>query len=124
MVAAVLFVAVDLGGPVRAFVTLVALLVAPGLAATRAMGPMEPETRALITVVTSAALTATIATVMSVIGRWSPGVGLAVVTAITLALLTFPDDTGGDHGDSGADERNQAPDDRGRDHTDGIERAS
>lgn len=86
-VAALVLVTVDAGGPVRSVVVAVALLLSPGLAASLVMGPMSIEARLLVSLMGSVVLLTAIATVMAVLGAWSPTAGLWVIALATIALL-------------------------------------
>lgn len=95
-------VAFDTGGLVRVLVTVVALLVAPGLAASLSMGPMSIEARALISLTASAAVVTVVATTLALVGWWSPGTGFIVVGLLAIGLALVPFRTGGTSGrDSG-----------------------
>lgn len=87
VVAALVLVALDAGGPIRALVTALALLVAPGLAASLAMGPMSIEARVLVSLVGSVVLMTAVSLPMALIGSWSPTVGLWIVALVSIALV-------------------------------------
>lgn len=97
-VAAGLAVAADVSVVVRGPLVLAAVLIAPGLAVSFSMGPMTIEMRALISVVTSAALVTLLAVVMMWADRWSGGVAFAVAAAVTIGCTLYPARaTPGDH---------------------------
>jgi len=73
-------------GPVAGAVSLVFVLVAPGLALSLPMGPMSVEARLLVSVAGSAALATVTALLLLAAGRWSGGLGLAVLATIVILL--------------------------------------
>mgnify|MGYP001813924611 FL=1 len=89
-VAALVLVQIDAGGPVRTVTTTLALLVAPGLAASLAMGAMSIEARALVSIAGSAALLTVVSMVMALLGWWSPSAGLWICSVVALVLVLVP----------------------------------
>lgn len=89
-VAALVLVGLGAGGPLRQATTALAVLVAPGLAASLAMGPMSLEARALVSVVASAALLAVVSMVMALLGSSSTITGLWVSALVAFALILLP----------------------------------
>ncbi len=85
-VAALVLVGLDAGGPLRSVTTALAVLVAPGLAASLAMGPMSLEARALVSVVASASLLTVVSMVLALLGSSSPTTGLWVSALVAFAL--------------------------------------
>ncbi|MFW2333098.1 hypothetical protein [Ilumatobacter sp.] len=89
-VAALVLVGLDAGGPLRSVTTALAVLVAPGLAASLAMGPMSLEARALVSVVASASLLTVVSMVLALLGSSSPTTGLWVSALVAFALILVP----------------------------------
>lgn len=89
-VAALVLVGLDAGGPLRSVTTALAVLVAPGLAASFAMGPMSIEARALVSVVASLALLTVVSMVLALLGSSSPATGLWVSALVAFALILVP----------------------------------
>jgi len=89
-VAALVLVGLDADGPLRQVTTALVVLVAPGLAASLAMGPMSLEARALVSVVGSVALLTVVAMVLALLGSSSPTTGLWVSALVALALILVP----------------------------------
>ncbi len=98
-IAAGAMIALDIGGPIRSVVTLLVVLVAPGLAASMSMGTLSTESRVLISVVGSTVLVTVIATVMTVTGVWSPGAGFVMIALLTIGLTLFPIEPSGNRGE-------------------------
>lgn len=84
--ATLLLAVVGADGPVAGAVSLVFVLVAPGLALSLPMGPMSPEARVLVSIVGSAALATVTSLLLLATGWWSGGLGLAVLATIVILL--------------------------------------
>ncbi len=91
--AAVLAVVVDVGGPVRALLTVPFLLLGPGLAISLPMGPMAGASRVLVAVAGSVAATTLVSLLLLLTGVWSAGlgVGLLAVIVVSIAVLQLRD---------------------------------
>ena len=88
----------DLTAVVRGPLVLLAVLVAPGLAASFSMGPMSTEMRVLVSIASSSALVTLLAVAMMSVGGWSGGVAFLVVAAVTIGCSLHPvRPTTGDH---------------------------
>lgn len=86
-VAALVLVTFDTGGPVRSVAVALALLVAPGLAASLVMGPMSIDARVFVSLIGSVAFLTAVATVMALTRAWSPTAGVWIIGVATTALL-------------------------------------
>lgn len=86
-VAALVLVTFDTGGPVRSVAVALALLVAPGLAASLVMGPMSIDARVFVSLIGSVSLLTAVATVMALTRAWSPTAGVWIIGVATTALL-------------------------------------
>lgn len=91
---ALVLVVFDAGGPLRQVAALLAVLVAPGLAASLRMGPMSVELRALISLTVSTALLTVIATGMALFEWWSPTTAFVIVAAFVAMLALLPSESG------------------------------
>ena len=89
-VAALVLVGVDAEGPLRQVTTALAVIVAPGMAASFAMGPMSVPARALVSVVASTALLTVASMVMALLGSSSPTTGLWLSALVAFALILIP----------------------------------
>lgn len=83
-VAAAVTLAVDVPVAVRGPLVTLAVLVAPGLAASFRMGPLTHEMRALVAVAASVALVTVLAVGMMVVGGWSVRGSYVVLAAVTI----------------------------------------
>lgn len=82
---ALVVVAVDVEGPVRAVVGLGFVLLVPGFALARAMGPMSPAARALVTVAAGLAVATMVAVLLVAAGVWSPVLAVALLAGVVVA---------------------------------------
>lgn len=91
--ATVLLVVGGVDGPVRSVLSLVFMLVAPGLALCLLMGPMSIEARLLVSFAGSAASVTTVSVALVATDVWSAGLGLVVLAAfvsiVALHVLRF-----------------------------------
>ena len=79
-------VALDIGGPVRALVAIPFVLAGPGLAMSLLMGTMSNEARILVAIAGSVATTTLVSLLLLLVGLWSGGLGIAVLTTIVLLV--------------------------------------
>ena len=81
------FVAFDVGGPFRSVVTMLALLVAPGLAASLVVGSMSADLRVVFATIVSAAIVMVVATAATLLGSKSVDIVFGIVGLVTISLL-------------------------------------
>jgi hypothetical protein len=81
---------IDAESWLRAVLTVLFLLVGPGLAVTRMLHLGETVSEVTIAIATSLGMETAVATALLVTGFWSPGTALAVVIIITLACVVIP----------------------------------
>lgn len=80
-------VAFDVGGPLRSVVTMLAILVAPGLAASLSMEAMPVDLRVVFSMMASAAIVIVATTAATVVSSAPGDIWYSIVGVVTLSLL-------------------------------------
>jgi hypothetical protein len=89
--ASLLLVALDVASPVRAPITLTFSLLGPGWAIVQPLRLQDPLQELVLAVAVSMALVGVVAGASVYLGRWSPGLVLAILVVITgIALSANP----------------------------------
>lgn len=84
------FLAFDVGGPFRPVVTMLAILVAPGLAASLSMEAMPVDLRVVFSTMASAAIVIVATTAATVVSSTPGDILFGIVGVVTVSLLLLP----------------------------------